>query len=552
MRKPLICLLLLISFAVAAQPTPGAQAIPGAQATPGARPTPGFDIVYSSASGGERLTGRMFLIFAHSDNVEPRLQVGRYGTQFFGVDFADLAPDHAVHIDGTTLGYPINEMAAIPPGDYYVQAVLDRYTEFKRSDGHTLWMHMDQWEGQDWRRSPGNLYSKVQKITIGSATAATGMPAPNALSIRLTVDQVMPPIAAPADTKWVKHIKMKSKRLTAFWGQPIYIGATILLPKDYEAHPDEHYPTIYQEGHFSLGAPFGFREDGSNDFSKDWGSDSFPRFIAVTLQHPSPYFDDSYAVNSANNGPYGDAIQEELIPEIERQFRCIPEDYARLLTGGSTGGWESFALQVLYPGFYGGCWAFSPDPLDFSNVEGINIYRDQNAFYKQHEWYRVPTPNTRVPATGEVLLTSAQRNTMELVNCTHGRSGGQLDIWSAVFGPVDNDGYFKPLFDKSTGIIDSSVALYWRDHFDMLYYLQHHWAEVGPKLAGKLHVFAGRMDDFYLNIAVYHMEDFLSATKDPYYNGSFLYGDRGGHGWRPWTTSQLIRNMASYLQQNGH
>jgi hypothetical protein len=536
MRKSLFCLLTLASFAVAAT----AQPIANAQSTPS------FDISYSSAAaaaGGGRLTGRMFLIFAHSDSVEPRLQVGRYGTQFFGVDFVDLPPDQPVHIDGTTLGYPINEMVAIPPGEYYVQAVLDRYTEFIRSDGHTLWMHMDQWEGQDWRRSPGNLYSKVIKLSIGG---------PKTQRVPLTVDQAVPPIPEPADTKWVKHIKMKSKKLTAFWGQPIYIGATILLPKGYEAHPDRHYPTIYQEGHFSIGAPFGFREDGGNDFSKDWTTDSFPPFIAVTIQHPSPYFDDSYAVNSANNGPYGDAIQEELIPEIERQFRCIPQGYARLLTGGSTGGWESFALQVLYPDFYGGCWAFSPDPLDFNNVEGINIYKDQNAFYKQHEWYRVPTPNTRVPATGEVMLTSAERNTMELVNGTHGRSGGQLDIWSAVFGPVGSDGYFKPLFDKSTGAIDTSVALYWRDHFDMLYYLRQHWAEVGPKLVGKLHVFAGRMDDFYLNIAVYHVEDFLSATKDPYYNGSFMYGDRGGHGWRPWTTGQLIRNMAAYLQQNVH
>jgi hypothetical protein len=458
MRKHLFCLLLLTSFAVAATGQP----IATAQTRTTAQPTPTFDISYSSADAGERLTGRMFLIIAHTDSIEPRLQVGRYGTQFFGVDFTALKPQQTVVINGTTLGYPISALINLPDGDYYIQAVLDKYTEFQRSDGHTLWMHMDQREGQDWRRSPGNLYSKVQKITIGRTNPRT---------IPLTVDQVIPPIAVPTDTKWVRHIKIISQKLTAFWGEPIYIGATILLPKGYEAHPDQHYPTIYQEGHFSTGAPLGFHEDFSNDFSRDWASDSIPPFIAVTIQHPSPYFDDSYAVNSANNGPYGDVIQQELIPEIERQFRCIPKGYARLLTGGSTGGWESFALQVLYPDFYGGCWAFSPDPLDFSNVEGINIYKDQNAFYKQHEWYRAPTPNTRFPATGEVMLTSAQRNTMELVNGTHGRSGGQLDIWSAVFGPVGSDGYFKPLFDKSTGVIDSTVATYWRDHF-MAAYLQ--------------------------------------------------------------------------------
>ncbi|HEV2354818.1 MAG TPA: alpha/beta hydrolase-fold protein [Puia sp.] len=504
---------------------------------------PVFNISYSPVINPGPLTGRMFLIISHTDSIEPRLQVGRYGTQFFGVDFTGLRPRQTVGIGSGTLGYPVNDLKELPAGDYYIQAVLDKYTEFRRVDGHTVWMHMDQWEGQDWRRSPGNLYSKTVKVTISDERSQ---------SISITVDQVIPQIAVPPDTKYVKHIKIRSEKLTAFWGQPIYIGATILLPEGYDTHLAEHYPTIYQEGHFSIAPPLGFHEDGSNSFSKDWMSDSCPRFIAVTLQHPSPYFDDSYAVNSANNGPYGDAIQGELIPELERQFRCIPEAYARLLTGGSTGGWESFALQVLYPDFYGGCWAFSPDPLDFSNVEGIDIYKDRNAFYKQHEWYRVPTPNTRVPETGEVRLTSQQRNTMELVNGTHGRSGGQLDIWSAVFGPVGDDGYFKPLFDKSTGAIHNSVALYWRDHFDMLYYLQHHWAEIGPKVAGKLHVFAGRMDDFYLNIAVYHMEDFLSATKDPYYNGSVMYGDRGGHGWRPWNTSQLIRNMAAYLQQNGH
>ena len=219
MRKPLFHLLLLTSLAAATQSTASAQPLaniqstsahPRATAQPSAQPRTelpllistvpsnglSFDIFYSSASGGGRLTGRMFVIFAHSDSVEPRLQVGRYGTQFFGVDFIDLPPDHAVHIDGTTLGYPINEMAAIPPGDYYVQAVLDRYTEFKRSDGHTLWMHMDQWEGQDWRRSPGNLHSEVRKITIGGtssgATGPTSTSGATAPPIPLTVDQAMP------------------------------------------------------------------------------------------------------------------------------------------------------------------------------------------------------------------------------------------------------------------------------------------------------------------------------------------------------------------------
>jgi len=499
-----------------------------------------FKISFPTSASSEPLTGRMFLVISRTDSIEPRLQVGRYGTQFFGVDFENLQPSEEVIVDGTILGYPINNLKDVPAGEYYIQAVLNKYTEFKRSDGHTLWMHMDQWEGQDWRRSPGNLYSKVQKITINQESRQ---------SIKLETDQVIPPIAVPADTKWVKHIKIKSELLSKFWGQPIYIGATILLPGDYFDNPGERFPTVYEQGHFSLAAPFGFKEDPKNDFYTDWISDDFPAFIAVTLQHPTPYFDDSYAVNTANNGPYGDAIHQELIPEIEKRFRCIKQGYARLLTGGSTGGWEAFALQVLYPDFYGGAWVFSPDPLDFRNVEGINVYEDKNAFYKQFEWYKTPTINTRYWQTGDARLTSQQRITMELANGTKGRSGGQLDIWSAVFGPVGADGYFKPLFDKETGVMDTSVARYWKENYDMRYYLEKNWTKVGPRLVGKLHVFAGRMDDFFLNFGVYHMEDFLSKTARPYYRGSFTYGDRGGHGWRPYSSGQLMIVMDDYLNK---
>ena len=489
----------------------------------------------SSVSKGP-LTGRMFVAIARTDSIEPRYQVRRYGVQFFGVDFEQLKPGEFVTIDESTLGYPMEHLSDLPDGVYYVQAILNKYTEFRRSDGKTLWMHMDQWEGQDWRTSPGNIVSNVVKLTVRQGMKSL---------TKLSVTRVLPPVKVPEDTKWVKRIKIQSKVLTAFWGHPIYIGATILLPRGYEEHPNVSYPTVYDEGHFSLRPPMGFRE--GRRFYQEWMSDDMPRFIVVTIQHPSPYFDDSYAVNSANNGPYGDAIHNELIPEIEKRFRCIPQSYARVLTGGSTGGWEAFALQVLYPDFYGGTWAFYPDPLDFRNVEGINIYEDGNAFYKQHEWYRVPTINTRSPETGEAVLTSAQRNRMELVNGTKGRSGEQLDIWSAVFGPVGKDGYFKPLFNKETGVIDPSVAQYWKEHWDMRYYLQTHWKEIGPKLVRKLHVFCGRMDHFSLNFGVYFTQEFLETTRDPYYAGTFEYGATGGHGWSPMSQAQLLRVMAEHI-----
>lgn len=488
------------------------------------------------------LTGRMFVCIAREDEREPRLQVGRYGVQVFGQDFENLSAGSPVEISNETLGYPIEWLKDLPKGTYFIQAVVSKYTEFERADGHTLWLHNDQWEGQNWRRSPGNLYSEVMKVTIDPSEERT---------IELIANNEIPPIEVPEDTEWVKRIKIQSDILTEFWRQPMYLGATILLPKGYEDNPDAFYPTIYQQGHFSLRPPMRFQDDAENELYQSWTSDDFPRFLAVTIQHPTPYFDDSYAVNGVNNGPYGDAIHQELIPKIEQEFRTISKSWARLLTGGSTGGWESFALQVLYPDFYGGTWSFAPDPLDFRNVEGINIYEDENAFYKQHEWYRVPTINTRNPETAEAVLTSEQRNRMELVNGTKGRSGQQLDIWSAVYGPIGDDGYFKPLFNKRTGEMDSTVAEYWRENFDLRYYLEKNWSEVGPKLVGKLNIITGHMDNFYLNQGVYHMEEFLESTKNPYYDGTVTYGPKQkGHRWRPYSQVDLIYKMAEHIEKN--
>ena len=508
-------------------------------ATESRTPGPRFEISFAAPVSEEPLTGRMFLVFSDRPEPEPRLQVGRYGPPLFGVDFDGLAPGEAVVIDADTLGWPAASLADLVPGDYHVQAVLNRYTRFDRADGHVVWMHNDQWEGQDWRRSPGNVVSEVQRLSIDPSGDVTH---------RIEVTEVLPPVEMPADSEWVKRVKIRSELLSAFWGQPMYIGATVLLPAGYDDDPGVSYPIVYQQGHFSLRAPFGF--GGDNELTQAWMSDDFPRFIAVTLQHPTPYFDDSYAVNSVNNGPYGDAIHQELIPELERRFRMIAQGWARVLTGGSTGGWESFALQVLYPDFYGGTWSFAPDPLDFRNVEGIDIYADENAFFKQHEWYRVPTANTRFAPTGEVRLTSEQRNTMELVHGTKGRSGQQLDIWSAVFGPLGEDGYFEPLFDKASGAIDPQVAEYWRENYDMRHILASNWRELGPQLVGKLHVITGDMDNFYLNVGVYHLQEFLESTTEPYYDGSFTFGARGGHGWRPYSSVELLRIMADHIVAN--
>jgi hypothetical protein len=510
-----------------------------AQTRQPAAPTRGVrvEVTVPPSVRSEPLTGRVYVMVARSNEREPRLQIGRTGTPFFGRDVEMLPAGRAAILDQTDLGTPVASLKDIPAGDYWVQGFVNIYSEFKRADGHTVWMHDDQWEGQHWNVSPGNLYSLPQRVRIG----------PDSEPIKLVADQKIAPVQIPADTAWVKRFKIQSALLTKFWGRPIYLGATVLLPRDYDRSTVK-YPILYRQGHFSLAPPLGFTE--GNDLYNAWMGDDFPRMIVVTLQHPTPYFDDSYGVNSANNGPYGDAIMQELIPEIEKRFRVIGEPWARITDGGSTGGWISLAHQFFYPDFYGGVWSYCPDSVTFSDVEGINVYKDENAFYRRIDWRTVPIINTR-EVNGHVRLTSEQRNHMELVNGTRGRSGEQLDIWSAVFGPVGKDGYFEPLFDKRTGVMNRAVGEYWRDHYDLLEYLKRNWTKVGPRLVDKVHVYTGTMDNFFLNNSTKELEEWMKTTQNPHYKGFFLYGDGKGHCWQgPESTPERLTQMAAHIARH--
>jgi hypothetical protein len=506
---------------------------------PGSSSALRFDVSFVPQVHDAPITGRAFVIVTRSidKQPEPRLQIGRTGVPFFGRDVEQLQPEKVVGIDSSDLGTPLESINEIPPGDYYVQAVVVVYSEFRRADGHVLWMHDDQWEGQHWNRAPGTLYSAVEQVHIDPKAGGV---------IKLVATKSVSPVDVPSDTKYVKRFKFQSPMLTKFWGRPIYLGATVLLPRDYDRETMS-YPVNYEQGHFSLSPPYGF--DGTNDFSKAWLSDGYPRMIAVTFQHPTPYFDDSYAVNSANNGPYGDAIMQELIPEVEKRFRVMREPYARILSGGSTGGWETAALQIFHPDFFGGAWAYCPDSVTFMDVEGINIYEDDNAFYKVYDWRKVPTANSRM-INGQLVMTSQQRNYFELTNGTHGRSGEQIDIWSAVFGPIGKDGYFEPLFDKRTGVINKQVAAYWKEHYDLLYYLQKNWPTVGPKLVDKLFFYTGDVDTYYLNNSTRELEKWMKTTTNPHYEGFFMYGNNKPHCWTgPVSPAERLKEIAQFIQR---
>jgi len=235
-------------------------------------------------------------------------------------------------------------------------------------------------------------------------------------------------------------------------------------------------------------------------------------------------------VDSANLGPYGEAINRELIPQIEKQFRGIGQGWARFLYGGSTGGWESLATQIFYPDDYNGTFAACPDPIDFRAYTVNDIYKDKNAYYLEGAHKRVPRPGMR-NYLGHTTILLEDINDLELALGSHGRSGEQFDIWQAVYGPVGEDGYPKPIWDKLTGVINPQVAAYWHDHYDLGYILRRDWSTLGPKLRGKIHIYCGSGDNYFLNDAVYLVEDFLKSTTDPPYEGEVAYGDRAEHCW---------------------
>ena len=537
-----------------------------------------FEISFAPSVHKEPITGRVFLMVSRKGDREVRVQGGLI---FFGVDVQQWRPGAQAAIDGDTPGFPVKSLGDLPAGDYFVQAVANLYTEFHRSDGHTIWAHMDQWEGQRFRISPGNLVSEVQKVHFDGKSEQV---------IRLPLVRVLPPVQVPPDTEWVKRIKFQSKLLSEFWGHPIYIGATILLPKGYDERSSVHYPVIYLQGHFTIEAPLNFDPNVKGDrgcrpievrehkkinvqdpndcdsgaeltmpesraeFFQTWNSDDFPRFIIVTFQHPTPFYDDSYAVNSANTGPYGDAVMNELIPYVEQHFRIIQKPYARVLAGTSTGGWESLALQIFHPEFFGGSWAFAPDPVDFRRYEQVNIYKDENAFHVPGEYVGINITHfsERSPETDEPLLSTQQESWKDAVLGSKNRSGSDLANWESVYGPIGKDGYPHPLWDRFTGQIDHEVAQYMKDHgYDLSAYLKANWPTIGPQLTGKLHVICGDMDDFYLNQSAYLLQDFLESTTDPYYGGSFDFGrPMKGHGWQPMTVAELIRTMAKTIETN--
>jgi len=551
--RPVLGLLLVVLAALAA-------AAPG-----GSRLR--FAVSFPRELSGEALDGRLLVLLSTDEGKEPRFQLSDTNVprsqQVFGIDVEGWTAGEDAVVDGTVLGYPAESLDDLPAGTYSVQALLHRYETFRRADGHVVKLPMDRGEGQQWNRAPGNLLSAPRKVAVDPGRGGV---------VRVALEKAIPPLPDPPSTRYVRHERIPSERLSRFWGRPMHLGAHVLLPEGFEEHPDARYPLVIFHGHFSRTLD-GFREEppepalpcerserfsldcynrtvqeAAHRFYRDWTGPGYPRMIVVEVQHANPYYDDSYAVNSANLGPYGDAITYELVPYLEKKYRALGAGWARFMYGGSTGGWEALAAQVLYPEEYNGCWAACPDPIDFRAYTVVDLYRDRNAYFMEGPWGKVPRPAHR-DSLGHVSATLEQVNRFELVLGTKGRSGQQWDVWEAVFSPTGPDGYPRRIWDKRTGVIDPEVAAHWRENYDLGHILRRDWSKgLGTRLQGKIHLYVGDMDNYYLNNAVYLVEEFLQGTTDPPYGGEVAYGDRAEHCWNGDPTRENAHSRLRYHQ----
>lgn len=516
-----------------------------------------FEISLPASAATGPVTGRLLVAVYKNAKPEPRMAISLHGAAIFGEDVEQLRPGASVMLDDRTIGYPMKSLAALPAGDYYVQAILVTYQRVTRSDGKTIWVPIERRDAVSFAK-PGNLISGVSHVHLDAADNKT---------VSLVLDDRIPKLPELKDTQWIKHVRIHSKILSKFWGTDISVIADVLLPKGYDEHPDSHYPLIIPWE--QPDRPFEFDTDPASDtqrawkamassnlrpgyeFYREWNSDDFPRVVAVTFEDPSPYFLDSYVVDSANNGPWGEAFTKEIIPELEKKFRLLGQPYARIVEGASTGGWEALAMQLYYPDYFGGAWVFNPDPVSFRHYQMVDIYKDENMFSAPlNDWNSIERPFMRTHE-GQTIVYVRQLARLEAVLGSHGRSGYQLDIWQATHGPVGKDGYPQLLFDKLTGKIDHSVANYYRKHgYDLTAYTSDNWKSLGPKLKGKLHFFSGEMDDFYLNLGVYDFQRMIEKHAAASYPIYFVYGrPEKGHGWHQKDWAGTVRDMAEHIRE---
>ncbi len=400
-------------------------------------------------------SGRVY-VFLSKGSAEPRQGPAWFNTEpFLSLDVENWAPgeDRELSSDNPrVLTYP-RDFGPVSLSGYRAQAVA-RFNPWERVVG----------------TGEGNGYSSI--VTLNGASA----------SADLRINQVAP--EQPFDeTKWTKLFTVRSERLSRFYGRDTFLRASVLLPASYYDEPDRRYPSVFIIPGFG-----GTHRDGLRDRPVEEHNREGVEFLRVFLDATCPLGHHVFA-DSANNGPVGHALVEELIPAFEQEYRSVAEPRARFLTGHSSGGWSSLWLQITYPDYFGGTWSTSPDSVDFRDFQRVNVYRAGENLYVDPDGQRRPIAR----AQGRVVVWLDDFAWMEHV-LGH---GGQLHSFEAVFSPQGEDGRPRLIWDRETGEIDPEVARTW-EQYDIRLILERNWSEVGPRLAGKLHIHMGDQDTFYL------------------------------------------------------
>jgi len=475
-----------------------------------------FDVSLPASLATGSVTGRLFVILSQTNRPEPRLTLGKAGPDApitLARDLVGLAPGRSAILDARAFTFPISHLSQLPSGDYFVQALFDGNADLRSLN------------------APGNLYSAAQKFHLAAASNET---------IRLELSGQIPPEQLPAETEYIKFVKLESKLLSRFHRRPIFVRAGIILPRDYDRDTTRRYPLWLRIGGLNTRYSGITRlMDEKSNFRKVWLAGGTPQFILLQLDGAGPY-GDPYYVNSANNGPYGDALIQELIPFVEGKFRALGNSRARVLSGTSTGGWVSLALQIFNPDFFNGAWSSCPDPVDFRALELVNIYEDDNAYMDKHGHEQ---PSER-DLKGTTILTMRREVGMENLlgrNNSFTMSGQQWGAWTAAFSPRGTDGLPLPLWDAQSGKINHAVAEQWKK-YDLRIALAENWTKLAPKLRGKLHIAVGEADNYFLNNAVHLLDGSLSKAEPPF-EGRIVYGPGKGHGWMDLSLREMLDEM---------
>ena len=474
-------------------------------AQPVANEGPRFEVSFSKEVSSKPYTGRVYVALTTNRRGDAIGMMPAFaGGPYYARDVKDWPPGQPLEFTSENcLGYP-DKLAKLPPGAYRVQAIID----------------LNGWSRSPLR-GPGNGYSPAVPFTHPDDVATP---------VRLEITQTFP-ASEPTDTDAVKYVRLKSKLLSEFHKRDVYLRAAVGLPLVYTDEPQRRFPTVYTIPGFG-----GTLEDAAPQMISNMLAIAGLDAVVVHLDANCPTGHHVFA-DSANNGPWGQALITELIPYLEREFRLIRDPDARYVTGHSSGGWSSLWLQITYPDAFGGTWSTSPDPVDFTAFQIVDIYAaDANMFYEPDG---SPRPISRKDFMDRIMAKDLSDREWVL-----GR-GGQMGSFEAVFGPRGPDGKPALLWDRQTGKIDPKVAEAWRK-YDIRYIVETNWKTLGPKLKGKLHLFCGDKDTYYLERAFFKLRDALQRL------GSDAYIEvipGASHMLPPTIYNKIARQMADQFDR---